>query len=294
MIGTADSDAETRVAIVTGASSGIGEASARCLARAGFRVVIAARRAERLEHIAKEISQEGGVALPVATDLVDEAARSTLVRRSVDAFGRIDVLVNNAGFSPAAALEQLPMEELLRTFQVNLFAGLQLIGEVTPIMREQGGGRIVNMSSLAGSVPAPLAVAYAATKGALESATACLRLELAPWNIQLSLVIPGFVDTATFDNSRKAAESLRNDPANPYRQLMFDLDDFARRKLKGAIQPRVVGAVVVKAATARRPRARYYVPFSAKLQSRFLSYLPERVLDRLLTVIYKVPDARDS
>ena len=159
--------AETKVAIVTGASSGIGEASARCLARAGFRVVIAARRAERLEHIAKEISQGGGVALPVATDLVDEAARSTLVRRSVDAFGRIDVLVNNAGFSPAAALEQLPMEELLRTFQVNLFAGLQLIGEVTPIMREQGGGRIVNMSSLAGSVPAPLAVAYAATKGAI-------------------------------------------------------------------------------------------------------------------------------
>jgi short-subunit dehydrogenase len=160
-------------------------------------------------------------------------------------------------------------------------------------MREQGGGRIINMSSLAGSVPAPLAVAYASTKGALESATDCLRLELAPWNIRLSLVIPGFVDTATFDNSRLAATDLRNDPDNPYRQLMFDLDDFATKSVKRtAIQPSTVGDVVAKAATARRPRPRYYVPFSAKLQSSVLGYLPDRVLDRILIKLYKVPVPR--
>lgn len=283
------SDVPPRVAIVTGASSGIGEASARALARAGFRVVIAARRAERLEQIAKEISQEGGVALPVGVDLSAAAARSTLVDRSIEAFGRIDVLVNNAGYSPASALEQLPIEDLLRIFQVNLFAGLQLIGEVVPIMRDQGGGRIVNMSSLAGSVPAPLVVAYSATKGALESATSCLRLELAPWNIRLSLVIPGFVDTPTFENSRRGAEGLRNDPTNPYQKLMFDLDDFAKSNLKRAIPPSVVGAVVTEAATARRPRRRYYVPFSANLQRRILGYLPESVLDWLLIKLYKVP-----
>ena len=294
MVNATHLDSEAKVAIVTGASSGIGEASARCLARAGFRVAIAARRAERLERIAKEISQEGGVALPVATDLCDDAARSALVRRTVDAFGRIDVLVNNAGYSPAAALEQLPMHELLRTFQVNLFAGLQLIGEVTPIMREQGGGRIINMSSLAGSVAAPMAIAYVATKSALESATDCLRLELAPWKIRLSLIIPGFIDTATFDNTRKAAEGLRNDPENPYRQLMFDLDEFAKSSLKGALPPSAVGEVVVKAATARRPRSRYYVPFSAKLQSLFLGYLPDSLLDRLLIKLYKVPAPRAS
>jgi len=281
-----------RVAIVTGASSGIGAASARCLARAGFRVATAARRAERLETLSKVIAREGGTILPVATDLADERATNRLVERTLDAFGRIDVLVNNAGFSPAAALEQLTRSEVRDTFEVNLFAGLQLVGRVVPVMREQGGGRILNMSSLAGKVPAPLAVAYAATKGALESATDCLRLELAPWRIRLSLIIPGFVDTPTFDNAREAARELRADPTNPYRQLMLDLDDFATAQLERALRPEDVGKIVLKAATARRPRERYYVPFSARLQSSLLRSLPERVLDRLLIRLYKVPAAR--
>ncbi|MDJ0850327.1 MAG: SDR family oxidoreductase [Myxococcota bacterium] len=280
------------VALVTGASSGIGAASALCLARAGFRVVLAARRAERLEALGKTIGREGGSVLVVATDLADERATRRLVDRTLDGFGRIDVLVNNAGFSPAAALEQLARAEVRGAFEVNLFAGLQLVGCVVPVMREQGGGRILNMSSLASKVPAPLAVAYAATKGALESATDCLRLELAPWGIRLSLIIPGFVDTPTFDNSREAARALRSDPANPYRQLMLDLDDFATAQLKRALRPEDVGRVVVRAATARRPRERYYVPFSARLQSSLLRSLPERVLDRLLIRLYKVPVAR--
>jgi NAD(P)-dependent dehydrogenase (short-subunit alcohol dehydrogenase family) len=278
-----------RVAIVTGASSGIGEASARQLARAGFRVAVAARRGDRLEALSKAIAQEGGDALPVTTDLSDELQTKRLVERTLDTYGRIDVLVNNAGFSPAGALEQLPRSEVLRTFQVNLLAGLQLIGEVTPLMRKQGGGRIINMSSLAGQVPAPLAVVYAGTKGALEAATACLRLELAAWKIRLSLIIPGFVDTPTFDNTREAAQPLRNDLANPYRQLMFDLDDFATKQLRSALSPDDVAKVVVVAATAARPRERYYVPFSARLQSSLLRALPERVLDRLLIRLYKLP-----
>ncbi len=292
MMGSSRRREQDPVALVTGASSGIGAASALCLARAGFRVVLAARRAERLEALGKTIAQEGGSVLPVATDLADERATQRLVERTLERFGRIDVLVNNAGFSPAAALEQLPRADVRGTFEVNLFAGLQLVACVVPVMREQGGGRILNMSSLASKVPAPLAVAYAATKGALESATDCLRLELAPWRIRLSLIIPGFVDTPTFDNSREAAQALRADPANPYRQLMLDLDDFATAQLKRALRPEDVGRVVVRAATARRPRERYYVPFSARLQTSLLRSLPERVLDRLLLRLYKVPAAQ--
>jgi short-subunit dehydrogenase len=281
--------AERPVAIVTGASSGIGEATAEQLARAGFRVALAARREERLEALAKRITHAGGTALCVATDLADEASTGRLVARTREAFGRIDVLVNNAGFSLAAAIEQLSRDELRSTFEVNLLAGLQLVGAVTPLMRAQGGGRIINMGSLAAHVPAPLAVPYAATKGALEAATDGLRLELAAWGIDVILVVPGFVDTPTFENARRWGMRLRDDPANPYRQLMLDLDAFATAQLETALTPADVARVVVAAATARRPRARYFVPLSARLQSGVMRALPVRWRDWILARVYKLP-----
>ena len=234
--------ARDRVALVTGASSGIGAATAECLAGAGFQVVLAARRRDLLAALVEKIAAAGGRALAVPTDLADEKATSRLVSRTLEAFGRVDVLVNNAGFSLAGALEQLSRDDLRSTFEVNLLAGLQLAGELTPVMRDQGGGRIINMGSLAASVPAPLAIPYAATKGALAAATDGLRLELARWGIDVILVIPGFVDTPTFDNARAWGMRLREDPANPYRQLMLDLDEFALAQLEPRSRPRTSGA----------------------------------------------------
>jgi NAD(P)-dependent dehydrogenase (short-subunit alcohol dehydrogenase family) len=276
------------VALVTGASSGIGEASARRLAQLGYRVVLAARRQERLAVLAKEITAAGGEALPLAADLADGDATSELVARTRDALGRIDLLVNNAGFSPGAALEQVPRDELRHIFEVNLFSALHLVGEVVPMMRAQGGGRIVNVGSLGGIVAAPLAVPYAATKAGLEAATRGLRLELAPFGIRLSLVIPGFVDTAVFDNARAGSQHLRDDPANPYRQVFLDLDDFTKQNLKKALQPAEVAEIVALAATVPRPRLRYYTPVSARLQTGVLGLLPERLVDRILRGIYKL------
>jgi NAD(P)-dependent dehydrogenase (short-subunit alcohol dehydrogenase family) len=281
-----------RVAIVTGASSGIGEASARCLARAGFRVALAARRGQELERLAKQIGEQGGIAVPVPTDLADEAQTQRLVARTLESFGRVDVLLNNAGFSPAAPIELLPRAELRRTFEVNLLAGLALIGAVTPVMREQGGGRILNMSSLASRVPAPIAVTYSATKAGIEAATDALRLELAPFGIECVLIVPGFVDTPTFDNSREMGRALREDPSSPYHALMHQLDAFARVNQASAISPESVGRVVVLAATARRPRTRYFVPGAARYQARFLRALPDRVLDRILARVYGISIAR--
>lgn len=277
-----------RAAIVTGASSGIGEATAECLAAGGYRVVLAARSAETLETVAKRIEAAGGEALAVPTDIGDEQAVSALVSRTQEAFGRVDLVVNNAGFSLAAALEQLTRDQIRRTFEVNLFGALQLIGEVTPIMREQGGGRVVNISSIAGTVPAPLAVPYSATKGALESATGCLRLELARWNIQLSVVIPGFVQTPVFDKAREWGEALRTDEANPYRKTMLDLEKFAYDQLEHAITPAQVGQVVLTAARARRPRPRYFVPISARMQSSIMGSMPTRLRDQILSRVYKL------
>ena len=275
-------------AIITGASSGIGEATAECLARAGYRVALAARGAEALEDVAKRIAEAGGEAIALPTDIADEAAVRALARRTWEAFGRVDLVVNNAGFSLGAALEQFTRDQIRKTFEVNLFGALQLIGEVTPMMREQGGGRIINVSSLAGSVPAPLAVPYSATKAALEAATNCLRLELARWNIQLALVIPGFVKTPVFDKAKEWAEFLRTDENNPYRKLMLDLEDFAYGQLEKAVTPAQVGEVIVTAARASRPRARYFIPLSAHMQSSVMGSLPTRLRDQILSRVYKL------
>jgi NAD(P)-dependent dehydrogenase (short-subunit alcohol dehydrogenase family) len=276
-----------RVAIVTGASSGIGEATAHCLAKAGFSVVLAARRTDLLDSIVEDINAQGGKALSVPTDLSDAEQTSALVQAALDAFGRVDVLVNNAGYGPPYALEQMDRRAMRHVFDVNLLSGMQLIAEVTPTMREQGGGRIINISSLSRYVGAPLAAAYAATKGGMEALTACMRLELSPWNIEFSVIVPGFVDTPTFDKSREAGQHLRDDPSNPYRQLMTDLDAFATDQLKSAVPPEDVGKAVLKAATVDSPKTRYFVPRSARTAARMFGSLPDRVADRLLLKMYK-------
>jgi len=282
---------EDRVALVTGASSGIGEASARRLARLGFRVVLAARRAERLESLAKQIATAGGEALAAPVDLASAEATSALVTRTLETYGRVDVLVNNAGASPAAAIEHVTRDEIQHIFDVNLFSALQLVSEIAPWMRAAGGGRIINIGSLGGRIAAPLAIPYAATKAGLEAANRGLRLELAPWKIKLSLVIPGFVDTAVFENAREGSQHHRDDPENPYRQMFFDIDEFAKKNIENAISPDAVAEVVALAATVRRPRRTYYAPFSAGLQSGFLALLPAALLERILIKLYKI-DAR--
>lgn len=280
--------ADRPAAIITGASSGIGEASARALAKEGYDVALIARRRDLLELCAKQVEELGARAFPIVADLADEAQTDRAIMESVDCLGRVDLLVNNAGYSPGAAIEQFSRRALRHIFDVNLLSSLQMIGAVTPIMREQGGGRIVNVGSVAGMIPAPLAIPYAATKVGLHAATDALRLELAPFGIQLALVIPGFVDTAVFDNARDAAQHLREDEANPYRQTMFDLDELAKKNLENPLSPDEVARVIVRAATASRPKEHYWAPFSARLQAAFLGALPPRWKDALLKRVYSI------
>lgn len=285
---TAPTSGQRPTALVTGASSGIGEAAARAFAARGFDVALVARRRDRLEMTAKEIEESGVRAFPIAADLADESQTANAAAEAHASLGRIDVLVNNAGYSPGAAIEQFSRTELRHIFDVNLLGALQLIGAVTPIMREQGNGRIVNVGSVAGMIPAPLAIPYGATKVGLHAATDALRLELAPFGIKLALVIPGFVDTAVFDNAREGARHLREDETNPYRQTMFDLDELAQENLKDPLSPDDIAEVIVRAATVRKPRAHYYAPFSARLQAGFLGLLPPGLKDALLKRIYKI------
>jgi short-subunit dehydrogenase len=275
-------------AIITGASSGIGESTARLLAKHGYHVALIARRRNRLELLAKEIEEAGGRAIPIEADLADDVATTRAAQEALSALGHIDLLVNNAGYSPGAAIEQMTRQALRHIFDVNLLSALQLIGEIVPHMRQQGSGRIVNVGSVAGMIPAPLAIPYAATKVGMHAACNALRLELAPFGLKVALVIPGFVDTAVFDNARVGAQHLRDDESNPYRQTMFDLDELALKNLENPISPDQVAEVILEAATARRPKEHYYTPFSARVQAGFLGMLPPRLLDFVLGKVYKI------
>jgi short-subunit dehydrogenase len=277
-----------RTAIITGASSGIGEATARLLGRNGYDVAMIARRRDRLELLAKQIEEDGGRGIPIEADLADDAATGQAAQEALDGLGHVDLLVNNAGYSPGAAIEQMSRQSLRHIFDVNLLSALQLIGAVVPHMRQQGSGRIVNLGSVAGMIPAPLAIPYAATKVGMHAACDALRLELAPFGIKVALVIPGFVDTAVFNNAREGAQHLREDLTNPYRQTMFDLDELALKNLEHPISPEQVAEVILEAATARRPKEHYYTPFSARMQVGFLGMLPPRLLDFVLGKIYKI------
>src|SRR5262245_5889758 len=215
-----------RTALVTGASAGIGLATARLLAREGARVVLNARRAEKLDAVARETK---GVA--VAGDITDPAVRARLL----EACGpRIDILVNNAGYGEAGPVETIGEAEARRQFEVNFFAPAALIQAVMPRMRAQRSGRIVNISSVAGRIGYPLFGWYCASKHALEGLTDALRLEARPWGIHVSLVEPGPVETEFFDVTKSRAAGQLEDKASPYAPFLRHTETIEREMMKSA------------------------------------------------------------
>jgi short-subunit dehydrogenase len=180
---------KNKVALVTGASRGIGEACARALLGRGASVAVAARSADALARL------ESAGAIAICADLTDAAARRTVVERTMERFGAIDVLINNAGVGLYAAAWRAPMALVRDMFELNFFAALDLIQLVTPGMIERGSGAIVNISSIAGKVALPWLTVYSASKHALCGLGDGLRIELAPHGIHVMTVCPGYVKT---------------------------------------------------------------------------------------------------
>ena len=183
-------DLAGRVAIVTGASSGIGEATARLMARAGMRVALCARRKDRLEKLAAEIRSAGGQASVHPLDVTDATGLRWMVDEVLGQWGRIDVLVNNAGRGLAATFEQTTAEEFRALLELNVLAVFTGTQAVLPVMRRQGEGHIINVSSMAGRRGVPYRAAYSATKFALGGLSETLRVELTGTGIMVSLVYP--------------------------------------------------------------------------------------------------------
>ncbi|MDE0141744.1 MAG: SDR family oxidoreductase [Caldilineaceae bacterium] len=192
-----------KVAVVTGASRGIGEAIADALAEEGCRLVLAARSKDRLEEVAGGLRQRYGVeVLTLPTDMSDEDQARGLIETAASHFGCVDILVNNAGMGIYGTVDELHLDDLRNVFEVNFFGPLAALQAAVPIMRRSGGGTIVNVSSIVGKFPQPLGGGYTATKFALQGASGAARAELKRDNIDVVLVCPGLTDTEFSQHSR--------------------------------------------------------------------------------------------
>ncbi|GAB4530479.1 MAG: SDR family oxidoreductase [Pleurocapsa sp.] len=224
---------ENKVVIITGASSGLGEATARRLAKNGAKLMLAARREERLKELVSEIEQQGGTAKYQLTDVTDCSQIEALVKATHQAYERIDVLVNNAGLMPLSPLDEIKVDEWEKMIDVNIKGLLYGLAAVLPIMRQQKSGHIVNISSVAGHKVFPGGTVYCATKFAVKAISEGIRLE-SNGEIRVTNISPGAVDTEltntiTHDETAKNTEQMYS--------IAIDADAIARAITYAIEQP---------------------------------------------------------
>lgn len=229
------SNIEDKVVVITGASSGLGEATARLLAAEGASVVLGARRAERLQALADELTANGGKALVAATDVTRRDQVEHLVDAAVQTYGRIDVLLNNAGLMPLAPLERLKVDEWEQMLDVNLKGTLYGIAAALPHMKQQKGGHIINVSSVYGHKVAPGAAVYCATKFGVRALSEGLRQEVKPYNVRTTVISPGAVATELLDHisEKDIAQNVRQH----VNEIAIPADSFARMVAFAISQP---------------------------------------------------------
>jgi NAD(P)-dependent dehydrogenase (short-subunit alcohol dehydrogenase family) len=254
------------IALVTGASSGIGEATAHRLAKAGFEVYGTSRRG----------AQAGGrqfemLPLDVTSDDSVEAAVNKVMRLK----GRIDLLVNNAGFGVApAGAEESSIEQARSIFDTNFFGIVRMTRAVVPHMRNRGTGRIINIGSVLGFLPMPYMALYAATKHAVEGYSESLDHELRTHGIRVSVIEPAYTRTGFDANLLKADSEL-----DEYRDIRVALEKRIKELVEGGDEPAIVAEVVLKAAIAARPKLRYTAGASARLLRVLRRFAPAFLMD---------------
>ncbi|MET8430903.1 oxidoreductase [Nocardia sp. NPDC004860] len=274
----------TKTALVTGASSGIGEATARKLADLGYTVYGAARRIDRLQKLADHAVR------PLAMDVTDDASMTAGIARIIGETGRIDVLVNNAGYGSYGAIEDVPLDEARYQFEVNVFGAARLAQLVLPHMREQRSGTIVNITSMGGKIYTPLGGWYHGTKFALEGLSDCLRLEAQPFGVNVVVIEPGGIATEwggiAANNLRKVSGDTAYASQAQAVATLLSSEANARRNSP----PQVIADAIGKAVTARRPKTRYTVGFGARPLIFVKWLLPDRAFD---AIIKRVTGIRD-
>ncbi|MFL5839209.1 MAG: SDR family NAD(P)-dependent oxidoreductase [Thermoleophilaceae bacterium] len=229
-----------RVAVVTGASSGIGEATAVALAHDGYAVALAARRADRIDELAQRIAADGGRALAVPTDVADADSARALIERAKSELGSVDVLVNNAGVMLLGPVLGANLEHWQRMVHVNVLGLMYCTHAALPIMQEQDGGHVVNVSSVAGRTAAAGAAAYNATKWAVGAFSEAMRQEVLNFDVRVTVIEPGFVETELQGHNENPAvvETLEKNRAQIGQVLTSD--DIANAIVYAVNQPQHV------------------------------------------------------
>jgi NADP-dependent 3-hydroxy acid dehydrogenase YdfG len=231
---TVENNIQDKVIVITGASSGLGEATAQHLSTLGAIVVLGARRVERIEALAHEINTGGGQALAVRTDVTDAAQVQALVDAAIAKYGRVDVMLNNAGLMPHSPLERLKIEDWDRMIDVNIKGVMYGIAAVLPHMIERRSGHIISVSSVAGHKVRPGSVVYSATKHAVRVISEGLRQEVKPYGLRTTIISPGAVDTELPDSITEAdvAEGVRK-----FYEIAISPTSFARAVAYAIGQP---------------------------------------------------------
>jgi NAD(P)-dependent dehydrogenase (short-subunit alcohol dehydrogenase family) len=259
-----------KIAIVTGSSSGIGLETSLTLAENNFTTYATMRNLDKASNIL-EVSERKNLSINVVQlDVTDDTSVQQAIQFVGEKEGRIDLLVNNAGYALLGAAEDLSSEDIQAQFNTNLFGVYRTIKEVIPIMRKQaGGGTIVNIGSVNGFVASPCASAYVATKFALEGLTQSLRYELAPFGIKVTIIDAGAIKTNIITSGmripKKIEEQLRrqqqqkqqNTNTSPFAEMTINILEKSKTIISNGLHPRVVSDIVLKAAKAEKPQPRY-------------------------------------
>lgn len=274
-----------RTVLITGCSSGIGEATAARLARAGWTVYATARKPETLADLAAAGCRT------LALDVTSEESMSSAVDTVLGESGRIDALVNNAGYSQSGAVETLDLDDVRKQFETNVFGLMRMCQLVLPAMREQGAGRIVNISSMGGRLVFPGGGAYHATKYAVEALSDALRFEVAGFGVKVVVVEPGLI-TTNFENA--AVASMEGNADGPYADFNAEVAKATKEVYSGPMRrlgggPDAVAKVIEKSLSARRPRIRYTVTPSATLSIRSRALMGARGWDAMLKTQFPQP-----
>jgi NAD(P)-dependent dehydrogenase (short-subunit alcohol dehydrogenase family) len=270
----------SKAVLITGCSSGIGEATARRLADRGFTVYATARRPDSIKHLARDGCRT------LQLDVTDEGSMRAAVAAVQEAEGAVGVLVNNAGYSQGGAVEAVPMDAVRRQFETNLLGPIALTQLVLPGMRAQGWGRIVNIGSMGGRVTFPGGGLYHATKYALEALSDALRFEVAGFGVGVTLIEPGLIVTG-FAQAAVEAASEASSEESPYAELDAKLAAMTTGVYEGPLRhlgggPEVVAKAVEKAIKSRRPPTRMMLTPSAHLTVLQRRLLPDRAWDAVL------------
>lgn len=268
--------ATQRVALVTGASSGIGKATATALATAGFQVIGTGRHTQGL-------TPPAGVTF-LDLDVADDESAETAVRQVIERFGRIDVLVNNAGIGSAGAVEENSVAQARNVFNINVFGVMRMTKAVLPHMRAQGSGRIINISSVLGLVPQPYMALYVAAKHAIEGYSESVDHEVREHGVRVLLVEPAYTKTS-FDTNAAQPDT----PLPVYAQRRRVFDEVIATAMKAGDDPAVVAKVVVTAATSSKPKLRYTAgPLAGRMRT-LRRLAPTATFDRGIRKFNRMP-----